>query len=936
MPEVVALIVEAAVFVGTHIGPLFAGAYGAFAQTLAFSAAFTGGSYAIRALIPKPSLPNFNNLANQQISVRQSIQPREIVVGKVKKGGTLFLLEMSGSSNEYRHIGLLLSGHQMAGVDETWLDDKQVFFDGAGDATGDFAGFVYQEVHLGDPADTTQPFPRLAAELPARWGSTDLIRGCGKVHLRIKLDPNKFPSGLPNPKFVIRGALLYDPRSSTTAYSNNAALASRYYATLDRNKGGYGIPTAELDDSLVIAAANISDENVALAAGGTEKRYTANGIITTDNDPKQAMLGLLTAMAGDMYCIGGIWRMYAGAWIAPTAAAITASDFRGDMQWNPIASVADSFNAVKGVYVSPQNEYQASDFPPVTNSTYETEDGGRIFKDITLPFTDSPSRAQRIAKIVLEGSRRAGRGSLPLKLTQLNLCAPDVIPVTFSDFGWSSKTLQISRSALGVDQAGRNRYAYGTDLEVKETDANVYAWSTADETTPGASVAANPGDISIVQPITSLSLSNDSVPAANGKLTQRLLASWTAPTDQLVTAGGKILVSYKKHADVTWIALPPFDGATTQIFISPVQGGTAYDLKVIAQNAAGAKSVSVEQDNFTVPIETGEAIGVGKNILKNGGFESNNIGTVLGAFLNINDPCSDDWYTRQNDNDFWRMSYDNVPRSGAWDISTQLKGSAGGSVSVPNDSVLYWGRFATVSKIIIAVGDIVRVSGWRRWENTASPPAGVSIAQTIGLMFFDASDNFIGELDAIAVNSPQASYAFMQAALQVPATMTLGRVPAYARAFVGGFVQNTSGAAFVTGSNDYAILRFDDVKVVLQNTPFDLTPGSTSGRMIGGPALSQSGVTSTILIAAKSFQFGDGVVSYNSGSINPGYGSWYIYADDPTYAGGAVTFVATATESNIYAAPGRVPFGFITITNTGTTAGPTTGGTGGGVGKTLQ
>jgi hypothetical protein len=131
MPAVVAAVIAVAVEIGETVGPflgaLFTGGYGTFAATLAFSAAFTGGSYLIRHFLPKPSLPSFDNLANQQISVRQAIAPREIVTGKVKKGGVLALLEMSGSSNEYRHLILLVAGHQIAGVDETWFDDKQIF-----------------------------------------------------------------------------------------------------------------------------------------------------------------------------------------------------------------------------------------------------------------------------------------------------------------------------------------------------------------------------------------------------------------------------------------------------------------------------------------------------------------------------------------------------------------------------------------------------------------------------------------------------------------------------------------------------------------------------------------------------------------------------------------------------------------------------------------
>lgn len=82
--------------------------------------------------------------------------------------------------------------------------------------------------------------------------------------------------------------------------------------------------------------------------------------------------------------------------------------------------------------------------------------------------------------------------------------------------------------------------------------------------------------------------------------------------------------------------------------------------------------------------------------------------------------------------------------------------------------------------------------------------------------------------------------------------------------------------------------------------------------------LAQSGATTTINIGASTQQFPDGSVSYNSGSVNPGaLGTYYIYADDPLYAGGAVVYVATTTNYTVTANDGRLYFGKITTTGGG-------------------
>lgn len=91
--------------------------------------------------------------------------------------------------------------------------------------------------------------------------------------------------------------------------------------------------------------------------------------------------------------------------------------------------------------------------------------------------------------------------------------------------------------------------------------------------------------------------------------------------------------------------------------------------------------------------------------------------------------------------------------------------------------------------------------------------------------------------------------------------------------------------------------------------------------------LSQDGTTTNILVASSTFQFGFGTVVYNSGSVDPGaYGNHYVYADDPTYAGGAVTYLATNSLPVLTAADGRITFGKILTVAGGGGAGTGSGG----------
>jgi hypothetical protein len=319
--------------------------------------------------------------------------------------------------------------------------------------------------------------------------------------------------------------------------------------------------------------------------------------------------------------------------------------------------------------------------------------------------------------------------------------------------------------------------------------------------------------------------------------------------------------------------------------------------------------------------------GGGKNLLANPGFENNVSLTPVSTALAANADAADEWFVF-GVSAFHSVSIDTVvPRGGANSLLIRL--SQG--VTVPNDSVLYQTRVWTKAKLAVRIGDIVRVAGYARWDNDTAVPAGVFATQRIGLAFFNAADSFLGELNADITNAAAGTgaYGVLQGSLQVPATLG-GGVPAYCRVQCCGFIQNTSGAALVTGIHTYADLRFDDLMVVLQNTAFDLTPVNTASTNLSTVnPLSQSGTSSTINVAATTYQFADGQVSYNSGTVNPGYGLWGVTADDPTFVGGAVSYAAQSTGAGTIANNGRQLFGDITTAASPGGATGSGGGTGG-------
>jgi hypothetical protein len=78
---------------------------------------------------------------------------------------------------------------------------------------------------------------------------------------------------------------------------------------------------------------------------------------------------------------------------------------------------------------------------------------------------------------------------------------------------------------------------------------------------------------------------------------------------------------------------------------------------------------------------------------------------------------------------------------------------------------------------------------------------------------------------------------------------------------------------------------------------------------------------STITIASHSVKFDFGTVAYNSGSIAGllPVTLYYVYADDPEFAGGAVSYLVTTNPDNLIA-QGRYYVGFVTTPVTSSSA----------------
>ena len=422
------------------------------------------GAAALRSLTPKPSIGGIggSNRGYQTTAIGTALD-HQIIYGKVRVGGARIYDEATGENNKYLHRIIAVAGHEIQSFDEIYINDELATLDGSGNVTSPskYNGKVRIKLHLGasdQAADST-----LVSE-SAHWTTQHRLRGIAYMYVRLAFDADVFPNGIPEITTTISGKKVYDPRTSTTVWSDNPALCLRDYLT-----SSYGIAesAANIDDTLVIAAANVCDQTNTIA--GTT-RYTCNGAFTTASTPYDMINGMLTSMDGSLWYAQGSWRMKPAYWTAPVL-DLNEDDLRSSVSVSTRHSRRNNFNTVKGTFRGLESNWQTTDYPQVTNAAFVTADGGQeSVADVDLPFTDNSIEARRIARISLERNRQQLTVSASFGLKTLQVQVGDNIRLTNSRFGWTNKEFEVVAWSFGLTEG----LDLQTQMTLRETAESVY------------------------------------------------------------------------------------------------------------------------------------------------------------------------------------------------------------------------------------------------------------------------------------------------------------------------------------------------------------------------------------------------------------------------------------------------------------------------------
>ena len=593
IPYIAALALKATVAItGSQVAGLVVGKFVlAYGAKLALLGAVTTYSSIQQRKAAKAARVGLNQ--GRTVMVRQPIYPRQTIYGQIRTSGPMAFIDETGTNNEYLHLVIPLAGHECEAITTVYFNSEALTLDGSGNVTApsQYVGFARVDLHLGSSTQTADT--NLVAESP-RWTTAHRGRSVCYVAVRLKWSAEVYPTGWPNVSALLKGKLVYDSRTATTAWSANWALCLADFLTDTRL--GLGTALADIDDTALQAAANVADESVTLNPSGTEARYTCNGQIGSDSAPGDVIDQMVRAGAGFCGYIGGAWVIHAGAYRTPTI-GLDEADVRAPLSVQTKLSRAENFNAAKGVFTSPDNDWQPTDHPPITNATYETQDDGvRIYRDFEWAFTTSNATAQRLAKISLERVRQPMVVNLPCKLTAMQVQAGDNVQLSIARFGWVSKVFEVVAAKFVIESQGGGGPGLGYDLTLRETASTVWDWNSGEETAIDPAPNTNLPDPRTVADPTSLTLTSDATTTslqADGTVVPRIFVAWTAPADEFATSGGKIRVEYKLNAASDWNFWAYCRGDEVESYVTAVVIGQSYNVRIRAENTIGGVSAWV-------------------------------------------------------------------------------------------------------------------------------------------------------------------------------------------------------------------------------------------------------------------------------------------------------------------------------------------------------
>ena len=544
-------------------------------------------SKAIQWLAPKPEIPEFTQEAEAQgvlVNKQSNNANIPVIYGTRKVGGTRVFLETSGTDNQYLYGAIVLAEGEINNITSIIVDDSTVTFSGS---IADGTTITSNDSKYGTTIQV-QPFfgtdGQSASSLLttlSSWTSNHKLSGLCYIAFRITWDADKY-IGIPTIQAVVQGKKVVSYNSSsvaqTAAFSTNPAWCLLDYLTNTRY--GKGIPIGDIDIPSFYSASQTAITQVTPYSGASQiNLFDCNAVIDTAQKLIDNTRTILKGMRGFLPYTQGKYKLI----IETTGSSVLTLNEDNIIGGIKVSSERknEKFNRVQVNFVNPEKNYQSDTVVYDTDhSTLKTADGGFLQEGvIDLPTITNPYQALEFGEIVLSRSRNNLGIQLLANYTAMNLAIGDIVAVSSTITGMSSKPFRVVGMAINP--------SFEVSLSLIEHQD---AWYTFTEKTEVATVPDTtfPNPFT-VQPPASVTLDDELIQYNDGTVIVAMNITVGASPDQFVR---EYQVEYKRTSDANFIV---HSKGTVDLFhrVLNVISGDNYTVRVKAINSLGVESSNV-------------------------------------------------------------------------------------------------------------------------------------------------------------------------------------------------------------------------------------------------------------------------------------------------------------------------------------------------------
>ena len=564
-------------------------------------------------LIPTPEIPDFGvgEFDDYETGLLLNKQSNDasipVMYGERLIGGTRVMLQSSGATNEYLYICLAISEGEINAIEEIRINDKAVTWSGSlTDNTQRTVASLDNNFFKADPTVEDSSAESLITVEPhfgtdgqsassllsslSNWGSNHKLSGICYLALKFKWNQDAF-SGIPKVQALIQGKKVVAYNSSlaaqTAAYSTNPAWCMLDFLTNERY--GKGLAIADINLQSFYDASQICVTQVTPYSGGSDINiFETNAVLDTSKKVLENVRELIKGCRGYLPYIGGKYNLVIETTGSSTL-SLNEDDVFGGIKLQS-ENKNNKYNRVIVSFINPDRNYQVDEvqFPQIDDSGYATADkhatmkaadGGFLlegrfdFKTITSPY-----QAEEMAEVILRRSRSAKTLSINASAKAYDITIGDIIDVTHSSLGYSSKLFRV------VGQTFNQDFTVGLSL-IEHADA-FYTWATK---TAQASVPATnlPNPFNITTP-TSVTLDDQLIEYNDGTVIVALDILIGASADSFVSY---YQVEYKLSTESDYKIHAQGTGLNQRVL--NVVDQKIYNVRVKAVNSFGVSSTYV-------------------------------------------------------------------------------------------------------------------------------------------------------------------------------------------------------------------------------------------------------------------------------------------------------------------------------------------------------